>query len=209
MNPISKMVNMLAIGSTMPDNVPITNALLFFIPSECSGMDNMAPSGKFCIAIPIANAHAADVAMLLFASIEEPKITPTAIPSGILCSVTASESIVVRFHCFLVLNPSGVVAPACKCGITVSSSSRNNMPNTNPAAAGIHVMLLFSALISRLGMSNDHIDAATMTPDANPKSSFRNQSLIAPRSRNTMAAPKVVPMNGNNRMGNVVFIVIF
>ena len=209
MNPISRMVNMLAIGSTMPDNVPITNALLFFIPSECSGKDNIAPSGKFCMAIPIANAHAADMAIGLSANIEEPKITPTAIPSGILCNVTANESIVVRFHCFLVLSPSGVVAPVCKWGIKVSSNNRNNMPNTIPAAAGIHVMLLFSALIYRLGMSKDHIDAATMTPDAKPKSSFRNQSLIAPRSRNTMAAPKVVPMNGNNRMGNIVFIVIF
>ena len=76
----------------------------------------------------------------------------------------------------------------------------------NPMAVGSHVMLWFSALISKLGMSKDHIDAATITPDAKPKRSFRNQSLMAPRSRNTMAAPKVVPMNGNNRMGNIVFI---
>ena len=82
------------------------------------------------------------------------------------------------------------------------------MPNTNPVAAGNQVWLWLSALISRLGMSKDHIDAATITPDAKPKRSFRNQSLMAPRSRNTMAAPKVVPMNGNNRMGNIVFIYI-
>ena len=98
---------MLAIGSTIPDNAPIANALPLPIPSEWRGMERIAPSGKFCIAIPIANAHAADIGIILPSAMALASITPTAIPSGILCRVTATESMVVRFHWQLRVNPSG------------------------------------------------------------------------------------------------------
>ena len=41
------------------------------------------------------------------------RMTPTAIPSGILCSVTAILNIVLRCHCFLGDRPSGDLASRC------------------------------------------------------------------------------------------------
>ena len=41
------MVIKAAIGSTIPDNAPITNALLREFPSAFKGMEMIAPSGKF------------------------------------------------------------------------------------------------------------------------------------------------------------------
>ena len=51
-----------------------------------------------------------------------------------------------------------------------SSANRKPMPNRNPTAAGITLHLPLSASISIAGMSNDHTDAATITPEAKPNS---------------------------------------
>ena len=88
----------------------------------------------------------------------------------------------------------------------MSSNNRKSMPNTNPTAAGSQVVPQFSALISRLGMSNDHTDAATITPDAKPKSNLRSRSLILPRSKKTMAAPRAVPRKGRVSMRCMLFV---
>lgn len=48
-----------AIGSTAPDKVPYKNAFPLLIPSDLHGSDIAIPSGKFCIAIPIAKTIAA------------------------------------------------------------------------------------------------------------------------------------------------------
>lgn len=82
------------------------------------------------------------------------------------------------------------------------------MPPTNPTAAGNHVMVVDSALISKLGMRSDHTDAAIITPDAKPKSNLRTQSFMPPRSKNTIAAPIMVPMNGNDRIGYILLLII-
>ena len=36
-----------ASGSTIPDSIPKINVLLFFIPLSASGIEIIAPSGKF------------------------------------------------------------------------------------------------------------------------------------------------------------------
>ena len=94
--------------------------------------------------------------------------------------------------------PSGDEAPICKCGISVSNSSRKNTPNTNPTAAGTHAHLPIASLICMLGISSDHTLAATITPDAKPSSNLFQRALHSPRSRNTIAAPNTVPDKGNN-----------
>jgi len=45
--PAARIVNTAPMGSTMPDSTPPQNARPFFIPSARSGMEMMAPSGKF------------------------------------------------------------------------------------------------------------------------------------------------------------------
>ena len=70
-------------GSTMPDSMPYAKAF-GFPTASLRGRDMMAPSGKFCMAIPTDNARAPAMVMVLFWDISPAKATPTAIPSGIL-----------------------------------------------------------------------------------------------------------------------------
>ena len=83
--------------------------------SALSGMEIIAPSGKFWIAIPIDNAIAAATVIFAFPARYPAYTTPTAIPSGILCSVTASTIMVVL--CNLLFGPSALTLYLCKCGI--------------------------------------------------------------------------------------------
>ena len=46
-------------GSTTPESTPHMNAFFLLMPSPHNGIDIIAPSGKFCIAIPIARTIAA------------------------------------------------------------------------------------------------------------------------------------------------------
>ena len=69
-------------------------------------------------------------------------------------------------------------------------SNRNANPPKNPITTGVMLP------ISIAGISSDHTDAATITPDANPKSIFWNNSGISFFIKNTNADPKTVPANG-------------
>ena len=82
------------IGSTKPLKLPMANAFQRLFPSLRSGMEIMAPSGMFCMAIPNERAHAP--AVLKSDATAPAMATPTAIPSGKLCIVTANANIVVR-----------------------------------------------------------------------------------------------------------------
>ncbi len=120
--------------------------------------------------------------------------TPTAMPSGKLCIVTASDSMaVLESRDF---TPSGLSESIWRWGVSVSISKRKPMPHRKPTAAGTTHSFPLLAPISILGMSSDHIDAATITPDAKPSSGFCKRCDISPRMRNTNAAPIVVPRNG-------------
>ncbi len=62
--------------------------------------------------------------------------------------------------------------------------------------------------ISIAGISNDHTEAATITPDAKPSNDFCRRADISPRMKNTKAEPSIVPSSGiNNPIINVIFIV--
>ena len=61
-------------------------------------------------------------------------VRPTAIPSGMLWSVTASTSMVVlRMRA---RRPSGLSLPICICGRSLSQRSKYNTPRRNPPPTG-------------------------------------------------------------------------
>ena len=178
----------------MPESVPYKKAFDFDIPSLFNGIDIIAPSGKFCIAIPIAKANAPAIVIPVFPISAPANVTPTAIPSGILWSVTANTIIVV-FLSFAFI-PSVLSLFKCKCGITLSSTSKKTIPSINPTAAGIHATFPCSLAISIDGIIKDHIEAASITPDAKPNSNFSTFEFILFFIKNTIAEPSVVPKKG-------------
>ena len=146
------------------------------------------------MAMPTDKASAADSVTSAVPTMAPAKTTPTAMPSGMLCNVTANANMVVFFK--RDFSPSGSSVSMCRCGITVSNSSKKPMPAKKPMAAGHHGCAEVAALISMLGISRDHTEAANMTPEANPNSNLLSDSCSFSFSKKTMAAPKVVPANG-------------
>ena len=91
----SNRTAMAPIGSTTPLRDPNTNDFHRLLPAARIGIEIMAPSGMFCMAMPNDTEMAAAKDMC-----EEPfsapaNTTPTAIPSGRLCMVTARASMAV------------------------------------------------------------------------------------------------------------------
>ena len=155
----------------------------------------IAPSGKFWMAIPRDRARApARVMAAPSSAISPAKATPTAMPSGILWRVTAKTSMVLFFHC--PLGPSGSSASMCRWGTALSRSRRNPIPRSRPTAAGRKASLPMAALISMAGIRRDQTEAATITPEAKPKSAFCIRGAIAWRRKNTQKAPAAVPRKG-------------
>ena len=105
------------------------------------------------------------------------KSSPTDIPSGMLCSVTAETSSVVRFQ--PVGRPSGWSASACRCGRSVSSAMRKATPRRKPPAAGSQPGTPCPSACSMAGLSSDHTLAATMTPAANPRKMWCMRAALA------------------------------
>ena len=61
------------------------------------------------------------------------------------------------------------------------------------------------ATISIDGISSDHTDAATITPDAKPSNDFCNLGDMSFFMKKTKAEPSIVPKRGiNNPITNVV-----
>ena len=123
--------------------------------------------------------------------------TPTAIPSGMLWSVTARTSMVVLRS--WLLGPSGWPLLRWRWGMIWSRASRNKTPIQKPVTAGRNAHFPNSADRSMAGISRLQMDAAVMTPAAKP---VRPRWIPSDKSRlrkNTHAAPKVVPRKGSSR----------
>jgi hypothetical protein len=61
--------------------------------------------------------------------------------------------------------------------------------------------------ISIAGISSDHTDAATITPDAKPSSDFCSRTDIPSRIMKTKAEPAIVPSSGiSSPITNVIVI---
>lgn len=91
-------------------------------------------------------------------------------------------------------------------------SSKKPIPKRKPTAAGTTDHAPLSAFISIAGISNDHTEAATITPDAKPNSDFCRRADISFFIMNTNAEPIIVPNSGNSRpIINIVitFIIYF
>ena len=184
-------------GSTMPLSAPTPKAFQRLLPAARNGIEMMAPSGTFWMAIPKERARAPAVVMPAPPFSAPAMATPTAIPSGKLWMVTARASIVVLDS--LLFGPSGPPT-GCRCGVIWSISNRKAKPPSRPMVAGQ------TPPISIPGISRDHTEAATITPDAKPSSIFCTSSGIAFFIKKTKPAPSVVPRKGIKRANRVLFI---
>ena len=72
--------------------------------------------GSFEFPIPIANVTAPTILAPSKSAPTAPNNTPTASPSGILCSVIASTSKIVFFHFVFGPSASDSLKLMCKCG---------------------------------------------------------------------------------------------
>ena len=122
-------------------------------------------------------------------------------PSGMLCSVTASTIMVVRAS--LLFGPSACSLPRCRCGIRWSSASKNKTPNQKPKNAGTNESFPIAADCSIAGIRRLQMEAATITPAAKPANERCTRSPSDFFMKNTQAAPAVVPRNGMNMPRNV------
>ena len=61
--------------------------------------------------------------------------------------------------------------------------------------------------ISMAGIINDHTDAATITPDANPSRIFCINAGISRFMRNTKDAPNAVPRKGIRSVAKIGFMI--
>jgi hypothetical protein len=100
-------------------------------------METASPSGKFCIPMPIARAMAAGNVAAGKPVATAPKATPTARPSGILCSVMARMSKVLRCQLVLIPSASSIGKPRWRCGSTISIPRKKIPPKRKPVAAGM------------------------------------------------------------------------
>ena len=80
--------------------------------------------------------------------------------------------------------------------ITTSKSSKKPTPARKPIEAGNTDQLPLAARISMEGMSSDHTEAATITPDAKPNSVFCKRGDMSFFIKKTNEAPNIVPNNG-------------
>ena len=138
-------------------------------PSLLRGIDIIAPSGKFWIAIPIERAIAEARVTALASFITAAKTIPIAIPSGMLWITTDNTSFVVLLSLYFLV-PSSFLLLICICGTILSKENKNKIPTSTPTAAGINDNFPIFWDISIEGIINDHTAAAIITPDANPRS---------------------------------------
>ena len=104
--------------------------------------------------------------------------------------------------------PSGSAQPICKCGVSLSIANRRAMPAIKPTAAGTTAMRPMPAHISIPGMSSDHTEAATITPEAKPNNDFCANTGMPLFMKNTKAEPKTVPRNGISNVSNIYSFIL-
>ena len=99
-------------SSTSPDRLPKRKARHLLMPSCLRGSEIAAPSGKFCMAMPSESASAPMAVIPASPESHPAYTTPTAMPSGRLCSVTASTSMVDLPK--LLFGPSALLLFMCR-----------------------------------------------------------------------------------------------
>ena len=74
--------------------------------------------------------------------------------------------------------------------------SKNTIPTARPVTAGIKANRPRWSDISIAGIRSDQTEAATITPEANPRRILCTDGFMEFLTKNTHAAPRVVPRNG-------------
>ena len=91
----------------------------------------------------------------------------------------------------------------------LSRNSKKSIPTAMPTAAGIKANLPRFEELCIAGIISDQTEAASITPDANPKRNFWSFWFISFFNRKTQAEPKVVPSSGINRPIIIFIILIY
>ena len=148
------------------------------------------------MAIPMERAKAPVRVTVAFSVSSPANTAPADSPSGMLCRVTARINMVVflKEH----LGPSAFSTPRCRWGTRRSMRSKKPIPSIKPTAAGTKASFPIPPDMSMAGISRDHTEAATITPEANPSRHFWIPGFNSPFTKNTQAAPRVVPRKGIN-----------
>merc|ERR1719284_1554940 len=136
-----------AMGSTRPESCPYQMAFAVEQPAALRGKDTATPSGKFWMPIPSAR-FLADSKVADFVRPIAPKPTPTARPSGMLCTVTATIRRRIRLQCSSFLFLSSIskfsmcissfsallfLSPSCELIQEVSPLSQRSRPGCSEA----------------------------------------------------------------------------
>ena len=80
----------------------------------------------------------------------------------------------------------------------------------NPQAAGSTDQAPMASSISMAGISSDHTEAATITPEANPNSVFCTRGDKSSFMKKTNAAPSMVPNRGMSKpMARVMGVMLY
>ena len=148
------------------------------------------PSGKFWMPMPRASAIAPPMVAPSSPAAAPPNSTPTARPSGMLCSVMAMTSSVVR--CQSVLGPSASFSSKLmwRWGVNLSNAKRKRAPMMKPIAAGITLAMPSPPAMSMAGINRPKQLAATITPPVNPSmpSSILRWSSLKKKTKEAPAA---------------------
>ena len=96
--------------------------------------------------------------------------------------------------------PSGLSPSRCRCGITVSSTSKKPIPSIKPINAGSQAGFPCASAISMDGIKRDHTEAAIITPEAKPSNNFLTRLPSPFFNKKTIAAPNAVPAKGMVRI---------
>lgn len=102
--------------------------------------------------------------------------------------------------------PSASSLPTCRWGIRRSSASKNKMPHQKPAAAGKNAHVPKEAERSIAGMSRLQMEAATITPAANPVSPRRRPSVRSRFKNSTPGGAKRSAGKGDQDPGETMEI---
>ena len=157
-------------------------------PSLLRGSATLAPSGKFCSPIPSARMPAPTRVEPGTPMAAPPKATPTAMPSGMLCRVTALTSRMLRLRDALL--PAAAVTKL-DLSSSLSATIMNRPPVTNPRAGRTHWDFPSSPHSSMAGARSDQKLAAIITPAPKP-SMILSTFLFTSRKKKTTAAPRAV-----------------
>ena len=178
------------IGSITPLKKANQKDFLVFLMHEYIGSAVASPSGKFWMAIPMANIK--EVKTPEFAAIAVPIANPTESPSGILCIVMAEKSLKARDSSVLLFR--AIILEEKKSRITIK-----NAPIKKPNTTGRNERLPQSFLEnSNEGTRRDQNDAESIIPEANPMVS-RFKSLDSFLKKKIKSAPSVVARHGSVR----------